>query len=245
MTNSVSTPASTRKPALAMSLVAIAELLVFVGFAMVTKRVADPYFWKYAGPVTLITTLLLLTAYMRWKGERWSSMGLVALPGLKAKLMLIPKTLLVFVAFAIAVASVMFMAEVLDLTFMSEMPEGVEDRWGDIEGNLPLLFLWLGIVWTSAAFGEEMFFRGFVITRLETALGGKKIASILAVLLAAAFFGYVHMYYQGMRGFITTGAIGLAFGAMFLLMKRNLWPVILVHGIVDTIGFIAIYLGAE
>jgi len=228
-----------------LRLVAVAELIFFVGFALISKRIADPFFWRYAGPVTLITTLLLLTGYMRWRGERWSSMGLIPLPGIKAKLKLIPQTLLVFAAFAAAVATVLFGAEALGLEFMSEIPEGVEERWGDIKGNLGLYLVWLGIVWTSAAFGEEMFFRGFMITRLESVFGGVKFASVFAVVAAAAFFGYVHMYYQGLRGFVTTGAIALAFGAMFLLMKRNLWPVIIVHGLVDTIGFTARFLDLD
>jgi hypothetical protein len=51
-----------------------------------------------------------------------------------------------------------------------------------------MLLLWLGIVWTAAAFGEEMFFRGYLITRLETALGGSSFAPFLAVIFAAALW---------------------------------------------------------
>lgn len=220
-------------------IIAALELVFFVGFALISKKLVDPIAWRYAGPITLITTLLLLTAYMRLRGERWAGMGLVPLPGLRAKLMLIPQTLLTFVAFAAAIATVMFAGEALGWTFMNEIPEGVEDRWSDIQGNLKLYLLWMGIAWVSAALGEEMFFRGFIITRLESVFTRVPFASIIAVVLAAAFFGYVHMYYQGMRGLVTTGAVGLAFGLMFLFWKRNLWPVILVHGIVDSIGFTA------
>jgi CAAX protease family protein len=227
------------------NLIAAIELVGFVAFALILKRVFDPLFWRYAGPVSLIIVLIVLTRYMRMRRETWAGMGLIALPGARAKLMLIPKTLLAFVGFAIAVATVLLGGEVLGLEFMSEIPEGVEDRWGDIKGNLPLYLLWLGIVWTAAAFGEEMFFRGFIITRLQSVFSGVKFASVIAVILAAAFFGYVHMYYQGLRGFFTTGAIGLAFGATFLLMKRNLYPVILVHGIVDTLTFTALFMGWE
>jgi CAAX protease family protein len=225
------------------NLIAAIELVGFVAFALILKRAFDPLFWRYAGPVSLIIVLIVLTGYMRMRRETWAGMGLIALPGARAKLMLIPKTLLAFVGFAIAVATVLLGGEVLGLEFMSEIPEGVEDRWGDIKGNLPLYLLWLAIVWTAAAFGEEMFFRGFIITRLQSVFSGVKFASVIAVILAAAFFGYVHMYYQGMRGFVTTGAIGLAFGATFLLMKRNLYPVILVHGIVDTLTFTALFMG--
>ncbi len=227
------------------NLIAAIELVGFVAFALTLKKSFDPYIWRYAGPVSLIIVLVVLTGYMRIRGETWAGMGLIPLPGVRAKLMLIPKTLLAFVGFAIAVATVLLGGEVLGLEFMSEIPEGVEDRWGAIEGNLPLYLLWLGIVWTAAAFGEEMFFRGFIITRLQSVFSGVKFASVIAVILAAAFFGYVHMYYQGMRGFVTAGAIGIAFGATFLLMKRNLYPVILVHGLVDTLAFTAQFMGWE
>lgn len=39
-----------------------------------------------------------------------------------------------------------------------------------------MLLLWLGIVWTAAAFGEEIFFRGFLITRTMALFGGRAFA---------------------------------------------------------------------
>jgi membrane protease YdiL (CAAX protease family) len=157
----------------------------------------------------------------------------------------LPKMGLVLVAFAAAVAIPLYGGQALGLEFMMEVSEGVGDRWGAIEGNLPMLLLWLGIVWTAAAFGEELFFRGYLVTRLQTAFGGSRIAPALAVVCAAALFGLGHVYYQGLRGFIVTGAIGLAFGSMFLLFKRNLWPVIMLHGVIDTLTMSAIYFGLE
>lgn len=87
-----------------------------------------------------------------------------------------------------------------------------------------------------------MFFRGFLITRLQAAFKGLPWSSVLAVLLPALMFGYGHMYYQGLRGLVVTGAIGLAFGTMFLVFKRNLWPIILWHGIVDSAGMTSHFL---
>ena len=40
-----------------------------------------------------------------------------------------------------------------------------------------------------------------------------------------------------------TAMIAIAFGTAFLLLKRNLWPLVLVHGVIDTINFVALYLG--
>ena len=224
--------------------VSVIELIVFVTIAVGSKKLLDPIFWRYSGPVTLIGTLILLTIYMRFRGEGWADLGLKPLPGLRAKLMLIPQTGLTFLAFMASVAAAIYGGGALGID-MEAMPEGVEERWGDIKGNLAMLLLWLGIVWTAAAFGEEMFFRGFLITRMQRLLAGIPFAAVFAVLLPALFFGWAHMYYQGMRGFITTGAIAIAFGAMFLLLRKNLWPIVFVHGIVDTIGFVARYLDLD
>lgn len=221
------------------------ELAVFGGLALGLRVAFDPLFWRFAGPVSLITTLICLTLYLRSRGEGWSSFGLIPLKGVKAKLMVLPQALLVFGFFAAAVASVLYGGEALGWEFMNETPQGVEDRWGDVKGNLPVFLLWLGIVWTSAAFGEEMFFRGFLVTRAMALFRGVPFAAVFAVVIPALLFGLGHFYYQGLRGLVTTAAIGIAFGAAFLLLKRNLWPLVLVHGIVDTINFVVLFLGVE
>ncbi len=226
-------------------LIALIEVIGFVAFALILKRVMDPFFWRFSGPASLVITIILLTIYMKFRQLNWLEMGLLPLPGLKAKLLLIPQVLLTATAFATAVAAVFIGGKMLGLEFMSEVPAGVEERWGDIKGNLPNYLLWLVIVWTAAAFGEEMFFRGFLITRLQTAFKGLPLATVLAVLLPALLFGYGHMYYQGLRGLIVTGTIALVFGTMFLVFKRNLWPIILLHGLIDTLTFTALYMDWE
>lgn len=221
------------------------ELAVFGALALVLRIAFDPLFWRFAGPVSLIATLICVAVYLRRRGEGWSSFGLISLKGVKAKLMILPQALLVFALFAVAVAGVLGAGEALGWAFMKDIPAGVEDRWGDVEGNLPVFLLWLAIVWTAAAFGEEMFFRGFLVTRTMALFRGVPFAAVFAVLIPALLFGLGHFYYQGLRGLITTTAIGIAFGAAFLLLKRNLWPLVLVHGVIDTLTFTAMYLGLE
>lgn len=221
------------------------ELAAFGALALILRIAFDPLFWRFAGPASLVTTLICLAVYLRGRGEGWSSFGLIPLKGLKAKLMVLPQALLVFGFFAAAVAGVLQGSEALGWEFMKVIPEGVEDRWGDVEGNLPIFLLWLCIVWTAAAFGEEMFFRGFLVTRAAALFRGVPLGALFAVLIPAILFGLGHFYYQGLRGLVTTAAIGIAFGTAFLLLKRNLWPIVLVHGIVDTINFTALYLGLE
>tara|TARA_R110002167_G_scaffold67416_2_gene190604 strand:- start:318 stop:1091 length:774 start_codon:yes stop_codon:yes gene_type:complete len=251
--NPAGTPGSVRQtgetrdpeiPAIGRRRAAI-ELAVFGALALALRVAFDPLFWRFAGPASLITTLICLALYLRRRGEGWSSFGLIPLKGAKAKLMILPQMLLVSAFFAAAVAGVLQGSEALGWDFMKAVPEGVSERWGDVEGSLPMFLLWLGIVWTAAAFGEEMFFRGFLVTRAAALFRGIPFGAAFAVLIPALLFGLGHFYYQGLRGLITTTAIGIAFGTSFLLMRRNLWPIVLVHGIVDMINFTALYLGLQ
>jgi membrane protease YdiL (CAAX protease family) len=201
---------------------ALFEVIIVIFIAFIFKWTLSLFMWRYAGPVSLVVLVGLLTYYIHRRGESWRDYGLKRLIGIRAKLMVLPQMGLTLLAFSAAVAISLLVPQALGFEFMAVPSDGVDDRWGAIEGNLPLLLLWLGIVWTAAAFGEEMFFRGYLITRLETAFNGFPLAPVLAVIIAAVLFGLGHVYYQGLRGFLVTGAIGLAFGSMFLLFKRNM-----------------------
>lgn len=222
-----------------------AEIAAFIGVAFLSKYLLSMVIWRYAGPVSLILTLAVLTVYLRARGIRWSSLGLVPLRTRRDRLLLLPQAGLTLAAFAAVVALTTIAAPALGFTFMTEVSTGVEDRWGDVAGSLPNYLLWLAIVWTAAALGEEMFFRGYLITRLRALFPATRLAAVFAIIIPALIFGYGHLYYQGVRGAVVTTAIGLAFGAMFLLFKRNLWPLILLHGVIDTLTFTAIFLELE
>jgi membrane protease YdiL (CAAX protease family) len=221
------------------------EVVAFVVLALASRAALMLVAWRFAGPLSLAIVLGALTLYMHWRGLGWRDFGLQPLPGTRAKLRILPQALLVFAAFCAAVGTVMLISKAFGLAFMNEIPKGVADRWGDIHGNWPLFIVWLVIAVLSGGFAEEMFFRGYLVTRLRAFLGEGWIGSVVAVILPAMFFGYGHMYYQGVRGLISTSAIGIAFGTMFLLLRRNLWPVILVHAVVDSIAFTATFLGAK
>lgn len=221
------------------------EILFFVVFALGTKALALEWTPKYAGPITLILTLVLLTLYMRRQGRTWRNYGLKPLEGIRPKLMLIPQALLVAIGFVMAVGTVLVLANIVEISALAQVSEGVESRFGEVRDNLPKFMMWIGIVWVSAAFGEEVFFRGYLVTRLQEALPSSRLATIIAVLIPALIFGYGHYHYQGFRGFVMTGLIGLSFSISFLLLKKNLWPIILVHGVVDTLAFAALYLEVD
>jgi membrane protease YdiL (CAAX protease family) len=95
------------------------------------------------------------------------------------------------------------------------------------------LFWAIPVSWGSAAFGEELLARGFILNRIGQVIGSLRTPAIAAaVVLQAAIFGSFHIY-QGIGGALITGAAGLVIGLIWLLGGRNLWPCFLLHGLID------------
>lgn len=116
-------------------------------------------------------------------------------------------------------------------------------KFSALKGNELRLLRGLLIVWTTAAFGEELIWRGFVMKKMALLLGDNRKSWIFALLFSSLFFGLVHSY-QGPVGMIQTGIAGLIMGTVFILNgKKSLWVNIIMHGMVDTLSFILVYLG--
>jgi CAAX protease family protein len=119
-------------------------------------------------------------------------------------------------------------------------PEGAEA----ITGNVGMALLALLIVWTFAAFGEEIAYRGYLLARAADLGGGSALAQWGGMVLVSLLFGYGH-YYKGPAGILDSGVAGLILGAAYLLSGRNLWASILAHGFIDTVGVTLAYLGLD
>lgn len=103
-----------------------------------------------------------------------------------------------------------------------------------------MLILWIVLVgWGSAAFGEELLWRGFLFDRLLR-LPGLRGSVLPALLIQAVLFGLPHIY-QGWGGVLVTGTVGLFFGWLRLRLLGNLWALIIAHGLVDTIMLVMGY----
>jgi len=102
------------------------------------------------------------------------------------------------------------------------------------------------LVWTHGSFFEELLFRAFMISKTSQFLGSGWRGDATALVLSSAFFGYRHAYYQGVHGALVTGAGGFAFGLLYLWIgKRNIMPLILAHGLLNTLGQTFRFLGIE
>jgi membrane protease YdiL (CAAX protease family) len=112
----------------------------------------------------------------------------------------------------------------------------------EITGHAMVALRWLFIVWTFAAFGEEISYRGYLVTRAADVGNRSKIAYWIAVLAVSVLFGIGH-YYKGPAGMVDSGMAGLVLGAAYLLSGRNLWVCILAHGFIDSFGVGALFFG--
>jgi hypothetical protein len=90
------------------------------------------------------------------------------------------------------------------------------------------------VVWVLIAFGEEFVFRGFILNRLLLVTGESRHGLVIASLLQAIWFGAGHAS-QGLTGMLMTGAVGFVLALVFLTrMNRNLWPLVIAHGTIDS-----------
>lgn len=80
---------------------------------------------------------------------------------------------------------------------------------------------------------EELLLVGFVITAME-----KLTTSTKAVLVSVSIRAVCH-FYQGPAGIAGVLVMGIIFAYIFV-KKRQLWPLIVAHGIWDFLGFLAL-----
>lgn len=114
--------------------------------------------------------------------------------------------------------------------------------YGELQGNLPAVIQLIAAAWLSAALGEELVFRVFLMHQLQALLGRFRFGNTAAILLGGVAFGLAHAS-QGISGIVQTGIVGALFGYVYLRSGRNLWVLVLAHGLVDTFGVSMAYFG--
>ena len=215
----------------------VAALVLLSGGTVAAAEVLGPT--SVAGNIASAVGLLgcfVLVLVLHWlRGDPWSALGLGR-----------PASWLRTSLLAVASTGALYLLGSLILAAVSALLGATPDtsRFDALRGNLPALLATLAVVWVTAALVEEVVFRGFLMGRLAHILGGGRAAWIGAAVLGAILFGGLHAY-QGVAGVLITGFMGLLLGLLYLLVGRNLWVVILAHGLVDTISLVAVYLGIQ
>ncbi len=100
---------------------------------------------------------------------------------------------------------------------------------------------YLFYVWISAAFGEEVFFRGFLFRQMNEWFARWKNKTILMSILSSVMFALPH-FYIGPSGLIITFLFGLFFSWAYIRFHYNLWILVLLHGFIDSVFLTLAYL---
>lgn len=185
------------------------------------------------GYLVIAIPLAVIIAYMHRQGRRWRDYGL------KAD-MAAWKVLVLAVAGAAAIMAILMFLLIPVIRHIAPAPPNVSHLM-DVRGNTAGYITVMVTVWLTAAFGEEMIFRGFVMNEMAGAFGGTRLGWWASAILVAVFFGAGHAY-QGLSGMLITAGIGFMTNVLYLLVRRNLWVLILAHGFIDTYSITRLYL---
>jgi len=188
--------------------------------------------------VANIVMLLIVWQSLRLRGEGWEHLGLrFGVPKARAVARAAGLSTVVLVG---APAGVVLGAIVG--TSLFGMPEQADmSEYNYLAGNFPMLLLALVGVYIVSSFGEEVVYRGFIITRIEELRLGSRHIRKIAVVVSAVIFGFAH-YTWGPAGIVQTTFMGLALGISYLAVGRNLWINVLAHVYADTILLVQQYL---
>jgi CAAX protease family protein len=182
--------------------------------------------------VIILSVLGLIS--IRLREGRWSAMGFKR-PVSWRRLVLIA-----LAAAALRILVGQFLVEPVTGIFWSKPTAPALAN--EISGNVKIALVALLLVWTFAAFGEEIAYRGYLLTRAAD-IGRRSAAAYwIGIVLVSILFGYGH-YYKGASGVIDSGVAGLILGTAYMLAGRNLWASIFAHGFIDTFGVIDAFFG--
>lgn len=217
------------------------EFIIIIGAWYMLKAVLDIFIWRFSGPVSLAMMLVFVFFYLRKRGHSFSWIGLVSFTSIKSWLLLLPQIILAIIAMAAIGSGISFAGEALGFEFMKPDIAAATNRFGDLADNTSQYLIWIAIIWFAGP-AEELFFRGFMIGQLREILGQSRSATALSIVIPAISFGLGHMYYQGLRGLFVTGGVALMMGILFVLYKRNIWPLAIAHAALNSLMFTAMYM---
>jgi membrane protease YdiL (CAAX protease family) len=113
-----------------------------------------------------------------------------------------------------------------------------------VTGNTAVLPLLIGAVLINAAFGEEVFFRGYLFERLGALLGASRAALFATVLVTSGLFALAHYQDQGLPGVEQASMTGLVLGGIYA-WRKEIWLPMIVHATYDLAAVLLIYMGWE
>jgi membrane protease YdiL (CAAX protease family) len=171
---------------------------------------------------------------LRLRGMRWKDVGFARPRSWR-------NALLVGIAVGLGMEALeLFVTQPLLSRWLGKMPD-LSD-FTDVVGNLKLTLLYLLLVWTLGALGEEIVYRGYLMNRVAGVFRNSRITWIVSLVVVSVVFGGAHLD-QGSTGMIENVWNGLLLGLLYLACGRNLAVPVIAHAMGDTLDFVLIYLG--
>jgi membrane protease YdiL (CAAX protease family) len=178
----------------------------------------------FFGPPVLAIPLIWLL--LRLQGQRFSDIGLKRVDA--------TDTIMQGVALAALLFSISLITEALGFV------RDFSSFRAQLEGKPFTLLLFVIYAFIGAGLYEELAFRGLALDRFARTLGETRGAWVAAAVLQGILFGLAHAY-QGVYAIFYTGGLSILFAAVLLLNGRNLWALVLGHGLYDATRFIFFY----
>lgn len=207
------------------------RLLIFELGALIALTIADQL-----GYIPLSRTpflLLLCWASLRLRRLPWRDIGFTRAPRML-------RAVTIGIVAGLALELLAIYVTTPWIASISGVPPDLSD-FQDLVGNLELLLIFLALNWSLAAFGEELAFRGYLMSRFADAFKGTRGAWIASLILVSVYFGFGHGY-QGVAGIAQESLSGFWLGLLFLVNGRNLTVPIVAHGVSNTLALTLIYL---
>lgn len=181
------------------------------------------------------TLIVLIASLIEFKNQIFKSLGFHK-KGAKFKNLFIKASLVSGSLFTLY-----YFILIPGVTYFTQQPLDLS-AFNSFNGNLSAILGLLVFIWISAALGEEILFRGYLMQQFIKFFGTSKVSLIINILLLGVVFGLLHSY-QGITGQIVTGIIGILLAVIFYIRKYDLWFNVAVHGFFDTIALVFIYYG--
>ncbi len=181
---------------------------------------------RYSSQVALVCSLILISYSLHRRNSSWSAMGF-RWPANWLK------------AIVSIVLCVMTIGVVFNFVIQPLFPSGANSiSQGGSISVYEMLFQLIVIGIGTAAIGEELLFRGFILNNINKLLGENFAGTLLAVILQAFVFAILH---SGIQGMVSAGVIGLILGIFYLISGRNLVVVMVAHAVPDILSIIGSY----
>ncbi len=216
------------------------ELLLIIAVGALSWAMLHYAIYPYFGipnnapyPARTVLLFFLIWLLIRKKKETWKDFGLVNPTSSWMTVLLVIGYLFIDILLLQPFAD--FIKHSLNL------PPSDPSFFKYVKGNVSAYIFWVAMAWGVGGFCEELIFRGYLMNRIAKLFQNPKLGWTIAVIAQAFLFGLGHIYLGG-GAIVAIGIPAIGSGLLYLLAGRNLWPVIFVHGIWDTLGFTLIYL---